>query len=183
MLFLMKILFATAGLILWTLFPVMAGNGPLGDQEETYIQQARLLARRGDYEIALKAFNKIYDLNPKNTLARVEAKRLQLLKEKNPDSFYLTEKLKKINLPEFKINEAQYSAALKYLKETLATVQTGKENPVEINMIITEISPEPPLITYSLENVSWWDAFCLVLQAGLLDCELSDKTFTIKKSE
>ncbi len=155
----------------------------MGDQENEYMRQAQLLAKRGDYDTALKAYNKIYDLNPKNTLARVQARKLQALKDQNPDSFYLTQKLRKVILPEFKMDEAQYSAALKYLQDILATAQEGQASPVQINMVIEEISPEPPPITYSLQNISWWDAFALVLQAGMLDCELRDKTFVIKKSD
>ncbi|MDL5053580.1 hypothetical protein QQ056_08490 [Oscillatoria laete-virens NRMC-F 0139] len=171
-------------ILLWGLILASpASANPLGENEGEFMRQAKLLAQRGDYETALKAFNKLYDLNPKNTMARLEARRLQALKDKNPESFFLTGKLRGVILPEFKMNEAQYTAALKYLRDALVNAQAGVENPVQINMIVPDITPEPPPVTYSLQNISWWDAFSLVLQAAMLDCQLRDNTFVIKKAE
>ncbi|MDL5046590.1 hypothetical protein QQ054_11155 [Oscillatoria amoena NRMC-F 0135] len=76
-------------ILLWGLILASpASANPLGENEGEFMRQAKLLAQRGDYETALKAFNKLYDLNPKNTMARLEARRLQALKDKNPESFF-----------------------------------------------------------------------------------------------
>lgn len=160
---------------------LLSESTPLSEAEGIFFDQATLAMQRGEYSLAMSAFSKVYDMNPKNTMARVNVKRLEKLKEKSPELFSLTQNLRKVMIPSFKVSDAEYKATLDHLHNILKESQEGMKTPIVTNLIIEDITPAPPLITYSLENLSWWDLFNMVVQAAGLDYELRGNTFIVKK--
>lgn len=121
------------------------------------IIEGRAAYQKGDIQGAKTAFQEVYDLDSRNTVAIGYLRRIQVDEKTKPTSIPMERQLSSIVIPQIQFREASLGSALDYLKKAVDK-QTGGRIAVNFVVQVPAEQLNTQQISLNLSNVPFVDA-------------------------
>ncbi len=147
-------------LILVALFALGAAGSfaapPPSPEVQQLLTEGREAYTKGDLATAKSAFEMVYQIDPRNTVAIGFLRQIKVAQERMPKGVAQEKSLEALIIPKIEFHDATLREALDVLKKKAAEVSGGKQ---AANFVIPSAdATDAPRITLSLQNIPFADA-------------------------
>ena len=132
------------------------------------VTEGQAAYQKGDIQGAKTAFQQVYELDSRNTVAIGYLRRIQVDEKTRPKSVPLERQLSTLVIPQIQFREATLGSALDYLRKSVDKQSGGK---LAVNFVV-QLPPEQQntqLVTLNLSNVPFNEALKYLGTVATLD--------------